>query len=472
MLLFDLYSGGTYTVLKSTNFYMTLLRGSICLACGQGAVRPQGAVTVKKIVGPVIALSVVMLILMAGSSAVSPILPQYARDFGVSITIVGLVLAVNNSMRMLLGFPAGVITDRWGRKPFITAGMLITAAGALVSWSASKVEMLFIGQALVGIGAALYATAALSMVVDLADETNRSKATGLYMMGYHLGTVFGPGVGGWLAYRYGANSPFLMFSILAAMAAIAAIFLTRETHPPQRVVASHRVEPADTLRVNLAGVAPRPAGTGLRPAGTGLRLREVLTRNLSITYLINFAFRFGFNGLMWTILPLMIADLGLDSRVTGFIFMTLGGLSMLFFFPSGVLADRLGRRTVMLPGAVMGALAFLIFRWANTLPWIIAASAFLGISGGFISTIPAALVGDFAPEEIRGTAMGVYRSIGDLGLALSPAILGFVGDHFGLPATFLVTFGPWSLTTLSMLLLPNGLPATTAPQGQAKVATS
>jgi MFS family permease len=464
MLPFVLYSGGTYTVLKSTNFYMTLLRGSICLARGQGTVRPQGAATMKKIVGPVIALSVVMLILMAGSSAVSPILPQYARDFGVSITIVGLVLAVNNSMRMLLGFPAGIITDRWGRKPFITAGMLITAAGALVSWSASKVEMLFIGQALVGIGAALYATAALSMVVDLADETNRSKATGLYMMGYHLGTIFGPGVGGWLAYRYGTNSPFLMFGILAAMAAIAAIFLTRETHPPQRMVASRGVDQADTPRANLVNV-------GLRPTGAGLPWREVLTRNLSITYLINFAFRFGFNGLMWTILPLMIADLGLDSRVTGLIFMTLGGLSMLFFFPSGVLADRLGRRTVMLPGAVMGALAFLLFRWANTLPWIIAASAFLGISGGFISTIPAALVGDFAPQEIRGTAMGVYRSIGDFGLALSPAILGFVGDHFGLHAAFLVTFGLWSLTTLSMLLLPNGLPAAIVPEGQAKVAT-
>jgi MFS family permease len=457
MLPFDLCLGWAYTGLKSINFYITLLCGNLCPARERSAIRPQGAVAVKKILGPVIALSVVMLILMAGSSAVSPILPQYARDFGVSITIVGLVLAVNNSMRMLFGFPAGAITDRWGRKPFITVGMLITATGALVSWSASKVEMLFIGQALVGIGAALYATAALSMVVDLADETNRSKATGLYMMGYHLGTIFGPGVGGWLAYRYGTNSPFLMFSILAAMAAIAAIFLTRETHPPQRVVSSHGVEQADTARAN--------------PPGVGLPWREVLTRNLIITYLINFAFRFGFNGLMWTILPLMIADLGLDSRVTGLIFMTLGGLSMLFFFPSGVLADRLGRRTVMLPGAVMGALAFLLFRWANTLPWIIGASAFLGISGGFISTIPAALVGDFAPEEIRGTAMGVYRSIGDLGLALSPAILGFVGDHFGLHATFLVTFGLWSLTTLSMLLLPNGLPTAIVPEGQAKVAT-
>jgi MFS family permease len=124
-----------------------------------------------------------------------------------------------------------------------------------------------------------------------------------------------------------------------------------------------------------------------------------------------------------------------------------------------VLADRLGRRNVMLPGAVMGALAFLLFQWAHTLPMIIIASAFLGISGGFISTIPAALVGDFAPAEVRGTAMGFFRSMGDLGLALSPVILGFVGDHFGLSATFVLTLALWSLTTLSMLLLPNNLTA-------------
>jgi MFS family permease len=412
-----------------------------------------------RILGPVLALSAVMLILMAGSSAVSPVLPQYARDFGVSITIVGLVLATNNSMRMFFGFPAGAITDRWGRKPFITIGMFITAAGALVSWSATDIKALFIGQALVGIGAALYATAALSMVVDLADETNRSKATGLYMMGYHLGTIFGPGIGGWLAYRFGSNSPFLMFGILAAMAALAAVFLTRETRRSRETAVLFDAEQSDTLYVNSDNVGSHPAGTGLSPADAGLGIQQVLTRNLSITYFVNFSFRFGFNGLMWTILPLMIADLGLDIRVTGIIFTTLGGLAMLFFFPSGVLADRLGRRNVMLPGAVMGALAFLLFQWAHTLPMIIIASAFLGISGGFISTIPAALVGDFAPAEVRGTAMGFFRSMGDLGLALSPVILGFVGDHFGLSATFVLTLALWSLTTLSMLLLPNNLTA-------------
>ncbi|MEW6192856.1 MAG: MFS transporter [Bacillota bacterium] len=392
----------------------------------------------KQILGRVVALSLMMMMVMVGSSAVIPVLPQYARDFGVSIAAVGLVIATNSCMRMLVGFPAGVLTDRWGRRPFVIAGMLITAAGALVAWSATAVESLFVGQALIGIGAAFYATAALSMVVDMADATNRGKATGLYMMGFHLGAVFGPGIGGWLAYRCGINSPFLAFAVLAAVAAAAATFLTRETRPPQE---------------------PRAPAVIIKPDLPRENWSRALTRNLTIVYFLNFAFRFGFHGLTWTILPLLIEDLGLDTRVTGFIFMTLGGLTMLFFFPSGVLADRLGRRNVIIPGAVIAAGGFLLFRWAETLPLVIIASVLLGIGGGFISTIPAAMVGDFAPEKLRGTAMGIYRSMGDLGLVLAPVTLGFVATYAGLSATFFVTFALWFLTTLTLFLLPKGSPA-------------
>lgn len=398
----------------------------------------------KRIIVPVLTLSAIMFVVMTGSSAISPILPNYAHNFGVSLTVVGFVLAMNSSMRMVVGFPAGVLTDRWGRKPFIPVGMSITAVGALVSWSAAGIGMLFLGQALVGIGAALYATAALSMIIDMADETSRGKATGLYMMGYHLGALFGPGIGGWLAYSHGINAPFLLFGVLAAIAAGASLVLTRETRPAHSKAG---LQKADNLRE---------------------RWKHVLTRNLGIVYFVNFAFRFGFHGLVWTILPVMIEELGLDSRVTGLIFMTLGGLTMLFFFPSGLLADRFGRRNVMLPGAVVAAGGFFLFQWANTVPLIIIASALLGIGGGFVSTIPAALVGDLVPDELRGTAMGFYRSFGDLGLVVAPIVLGFTGDYCGLPATFLVTCTLWTAATLTMLWLPKSPPANTSSRsGQA-----
>lgn len=100
-----------------------------------------------------------------------------------------------------------MMVDRWGRKPFVALGMLVTAAGAFLAFSARGIGTLVAAQVLIGVGAAAYSTAALSMVIDLAEASDRSRSTGLYMMGYHLGTIVGPGVGGWLAYRYGGGSP-------------------------------------------------------------------------------------------------------------------------------------------------------------------------------------------------------------------------------------------------------------------------
>lgn len=66
----------------------------------------------KRIVVPVFTLSAIMFIVMTGSSAITPILPNYARNFDVSLTVVRFVLAMNSGMRMLTGFPAGVLADR------------------------------------------------------------------------------------------------------------------------------------------------------------------------------------------------------------------------------------------------------------------------------------------------------------------------------------------------------------------------
>lgn len=377
----------------------------------------------RDILGPVLILSFTMFILMTGSASVVPILPNYARDFGVSLTVVGLVLAVNNGLRMLMGFPAGLIIDRVGRKPLISIGMAITALGAYVSFKATSIFLLFLGQGLIGIGAAFYSTASLSMVVDMSNQSNRGKATGVYMTGFHLGTVIGPGIGGWLAYRYGLESPFLLFAFLALLASFAAAVFTRESE------SSLKLKEVANEKISLA---------------------QALTPELFSVYFINFTFRFGFNGLMWTILPLLIAEHGFDSRVTGIVFMLLGGLSMLLFYPTGALADRFGRRKVLIPGCILGIAAFTIFLWTNTLTSIVVASILLGLSGGFISTIPAALIGDFAPAKLRGAAMGIFRSAGDFGLVFSPLTLGFFGERFGLSSTFLVTLILWSLSTASI----------------------
>ena len=61
-----------------------------------------------------IVLCFATFMVMAGQGVVGPVLPLYARDFGVSTTVVGLTLTVFALARLILNVPAGLIADRFG----------------------------------------------------------------------------------------------------------------------------------------------------------------------------------------------------------------------------------------------------------------------------------------------------------------------------------------------------------------------
>ena len=63
--------------------------------------------------------------MMMGIGLVSPILPQYARTFGVNMTMIGMLITVFGIARMLVDIPAGRLTDKIGRRPVLIVGPLI-----------------------------------------------------------------------------------------------------------------------------------------------------------------------------------------------------------------------------------------------------------------------------------------------------------------------------------------------------------
>ena len=71
-------------------------------------------------------------LVMAGQGVVGPVLPLYAKDFGVSATVVGLTLTVFALARLILNVPAGIIADRFGRRILLIGGPILTSIGILV----------------------------------------------------------------------------------------------------------------------------------------------------------------------------------------------------------------------------------------------------------------------------------------------------------------------------------------------------
>ncbi|NEA98423.1 MFS transporter [Streptomyces sp. SID13726] len=131
---------------------------------------------------------------------------------------------------------AGVVGDVHGRKKVFQAGLLLSAAGAAVALSAQSVQVLWIGQALAGLGAATLLPTTLALISHVVpDHRERGKFIGLWATSLMLALAVGPLVAGVIldhfAWRW-IYLPAIPVSLLAA--AVAARLLTDSRAPFER----------------------------------------------------------------------------------------------------------------------------------------------------------------------------------------------------------------------------------------------
>src|SRR5258708_24395141 len=117
---------------------------------------------------------------------------------------------------------------------------------------------------------------------------------------------------------------------------------------------------------------------------------------------------------------------------------------------SGKLADRLGRKPVIIFGGVVCLICSLFYPWLTTLYGFFILRIFHGFSTGFSPTGVSAYVSDVIPAERRGEAMGFIGTAGALGMACGPAIGGGVANQLGLNLVFYLS----SVFALVAIVIP------------------
>ena len=133
---------------------------------------------------------------MLGLFLVMPVFALHARTLpgGADPAWVGFAFGAYGLTQALFQIPYGAASDRFGRKPVITAGLLVMAAGSVLAAMADTVTMLAVGRALQGAGAVSAAISAL--VADSTQDQNRSKAMALIgvmiAMSYAVSLIVGP----------------------------------------------------------------------------------------------------------------------------------------------------------------------------------------------------------------------------------------------------------------------------------------
>lgn len=346
----------------------------------------------------ILTFSLVGFLISFGFSLVTPVLPLYALTFGVSLAMVGALVASIGITKVLLDIPVGVVADRVGTRRFMLLGLATVTVSAFVSALAVNYWMLLVGMVLQGVGSAIYFTTSYLAVTRLCPTSRRGKYLGMFISLQFLGSTSGPLLGGLFGQSFGLGTPFLAYGALTIASTLVVAFLVDRS----------LIEGAPGGRIDVRQIYRSFRNYSLASINLGM---------LSITIMRM--------GLISTILPVFaIQNLGLTPVVFGGILTFFSFTNFVTLLPVGSLTDRFGRRPFMFASLLLtGLLALLIPLTDDALSLAILLGA-MGITFGLTGSI-GAWVTDVSAGPDLGASMGVFRTMGDLGAFAGPIVLTF-----------------------------------------------
>jgi MFS family permease len=380
------------------------------------------------------------LIFALGAGVALPAVPTLAKSFDVGFGVASGVVTAFLLGNLAGTIPSGWLIDRYGRRPVMIAGPLLTAAmGLLVSVAHTFPELLayrFFG----GCAAQMWLMGRLAAISHGAAANQRGRQVS-WMFGMdNTGKLAGPVIGGFIAAHWGVRAPFVAYAGLALLALLPTLLLAEDT-PRREPTASRKPGAPRTLSLKQI-VAPRLVYFGVA-------LFAGLTRGPVQADLLHLYAAFAYH---------------LGPQQIGFLATGAALISWPIGFIAGWILDRYGRKRTMVPGFggvvfSMTALAVSAFVQASY-SWYVAlffvGVALQSLTGGSVQTVGA----DVAPAEARGTFLGLWRFTGQGGAALSPIIFAILADEVSYGASFLFTA---ACAAVVALLLVRFVPETRKP---------
>src|SRR5437588_2756014 len=212
-------------------------------------VRQRGAVrgiVADRSVAVVLALA---LFVNLGTGMVLPILPLYARSFGVDYAEAGLLVAAFYIARLVFDLTAGVVLDRLGIATAAAGGLVALSAGALFTGLSPSFPVAVFCWAIAGAGAAIVWAAMYNALIRFVPKSRMARALSLFYGAFNGGIVAGGFLGGLTAGRLGLPAPlFFLAAIALGLAGLMRVLLPKRPRPAS--------DPA-----TVANASPTPSGS-------------------------------------------------------------------------------------------------------------------------------------------------------------------------------------------------------------------
>jgi MFS family permease len=345
-----------------------------------------------------IAVSAAIFLMACGENLWKQFVPKYLEALGSPVLAIGLYGTARDFLDGVYQYPGGWIADRYGRRRALTLFVSLAAVGYAFYWVVPSWAVVFIGLVFVMAWSSMASPTLFAVVGDALPQQRRATGFTVQAMLQRVPIMVAPTLGGLLIARYGVRDGVrvgLLFTL--ALAALTLGVVSRVRLP---VV-------ADETPINIVGVW-HSLHTPLRR----LLLSDIFIRTcegLAEVFLVLYA----------------LNVLGVSAPQYGVLVAVEMGTATLVYLPAAKIADRVGRKPVV----IATFLCFSLFPVA-----VVLASGFASLVVAFVigglreigEPARKALILDFAAPQIRARTVGLYYFVRSLAIAPAAAVGGLL----------------------------------------------
>ncbi len=335
-----------------------------------------------------------------------PITPRFVEDRLAGGTFeIGVVFASYAIASLILRPIVGWSSDRFGRRPLLIGGAVLTVVGMLLHLVAGNIAILVAARSLLGAGEGFFLVAALAAASDLAPPARRGEALSFLSLSLYLGIAIGPLIG---EVVLGDGDFTMVWVVTAGIAAIA-------------VALSLLVPESAPMAVAHAG--PRGRTPLIHPAGLfpGIVILAGMWGMAGFfAFLPGHAESIGMTGASLPLLVYALVVVGL--RIVG-----------------ASVPDRFGSARVGSVALGLSASGLAVMGAIQTPVGLLAGTAVFASGVAFIMPALISLAVSRVPPEERGTVVGTAAVFLDVAFGVAPVVLGVIASSTGAGSTFLLS---------------------------------
>lgn len=374
-------------------------------------------------------LTIASFFVAMGYGIIVPSIPIYTRSFGVSATAVGFVISAFAIMRFVSGLFSGKLVNNLGERKVFAFGVYMVSISSLLSAIAINYWQLLAFRTAGGLGSSMFSVAASSVIFKSVAPDLRARAQSIYNGAFIIGAVAGPALGG-LLMGISLRAPFYVYAIMLFISGVIAHRYLRASH----------LEPAN------------------QTDESEMTIKDALDLSaFRIAVITTFLFGLAVLGPRLSIIPIFVVeDLKGSNSLVGYVYTAAALLQGVFLMKAGHLSDVRGRKLMLKIGSVVTWVGMSMFLFAGHEAIFIIAMLVIGIGTAFLSTTPAAIVGDLITGK-SGKVIGFYQMATDAGMIIGPILTGYLADLYSYKTAFAATLAIYSITVVLAWRLPETL---------------